>query len=51
MHFSISEALKNKKKIDEIKDFYKILVFVDVIKLILMFKIIDVVFSMRKFFI
>ena len=51
MYFSISEALKNKKKIDEIENLYKIFVFANVIKLILIFKIIDVFFSIKKLFI
>ena len=46
MHFSISEALKNKIKINEIEDFYEIFIFINIIKLILMFKVIDVSFSM-----
>ena len=45
MHFSINETLKNKNKIDEIKNSYKIFIFINFIKLILMFKIIDFFFK------
>ena len=51
MHFSINETLKNENKIDEIENFYEIFIFINFIKLILMFKIIDVFFSLKKFFI
>ena len=44
MHFLINKALKNKKRIDEIENLYKIFVFINVIKLILIFKIINVFF-------
>ena len=50
MHFSMSETLKNKNKIDEIEDFYEIFVFINFIKLILMFKIIDISFFLKKSF-
>ena len=45
MHFLISETLKNKNKIDEIEDFYKIFIFINFIKLILIFKMIDFFFK------
>ena len=51
MHFSMSETLKNKNKIDEIENLYEIFIFINFIKLILMFKIIDVSFSLRKLFV
>ena len=49
MHFSISEILKNKNKIDEIENLYKISVFASFIKLILMLKIIDIFFLKKVF--
>ena len=40
----MSEALKNKNKIDKIANFYEIFVFISFIKLILIFNIINVFF-------
>ena len=51
MHFSMSETLKNKNKIDEIKNIYKIFIFINFIKLTLIFKIIDISFFLKKFFV
>ena len=51
MHFSISEALKNKNKIDEIKNLYEIFVFINFIKLTLILKVIDISFFIKKFFV
>ena len=49
MHFSMSETLKNKNKINEIENLYKIFVFVNFIELILMFKIINILFLKKAF--
>ena len=51
MHFLINEILKNKNKIDKIENLYKIFIFINFIELILMFKIIDVSFSLKKLFV
>ena len=47
----MSEALKNKNKINKIENPYEISIFINFIKLILIFKIIDVSFFLRKLFI
>ena len=45
MHFSMNEILKIKIKINKIKNSYKIFIFINVIKLILIFKIINTFFN------
>ena len=46
----MNEALKNKNKIDEIENLYEILIFINFIKLTLMFKIIDISLFLKKTF-
>ena len=45
----MSEILKNKNKIDEIENLYKIFIFVSFIELILILKVIDVFFFKKVF--
>ncbi len=51
IYLLIKKALKNKKKINDIKDFYKIFVFINFNLFIILFKIREISLLIRKLFI
>ncbi len=51
MQLFIKNVLKNKNKIDEIEDFYKILVFIFLITLVFSLNVIDVALFYKKLFV